>query len=103
MALFVLAQMHQKTNPEHVHIVDTFPVPVCHNIRIKRCKLYRDEAFRGYCASKKQYYFGLKVSVIVTENLCNYLPGPTKTEGEGAQFLTFLSPLSSPDRGQEER
>jgi hypothetical protein len=67
MALFVLAQMHQKTNPERVHIVDTFPVPVCHNIRIKRCKLYRDEAFRGYCASKKQYYFGLKVSVIVTE------------------------------------
>ncbi len=60
-ALFVLAQMHQKSNPDRVHVVDTFPVPVCHNIRIKRCKLYRDEAFRGYCASKKQYYFGLKV------------------------------------------
>ncbi|HEV2122331.1 MAG TPA: transposase, partial [Chloroflexota bacterium] len=27
----------------------------------------RGEAFRGYCASKKQYYFGLKVCVIVTE------------------------------------
>jgi 8-oxo-dGTP pyrophosphatase MutT (NUDIX family) len=67
MALFVLAQMHQKTNPERVHVVDTFPVPVCHNIRIRRCKLYREEAFRGYCASKKQYYFGLKASVIVTE------------------------------------
>jgi hypothetical protein len=66
-ALFVLAQIHQKTNPEQVHIVDTFPVPVCHNIRIRRCKLYRGEAFRGYCASKKQYYFGLKVCVIVTE------------------------------------
>ena len=66
-ALFVLAQMHQKSNPDRVHVVDTFPVPVCHNIRIKRCKLYRDEAFRGYCASKGQYYFGLKVSVIVTE------------------------------------
>ena len=66
-ALFVLAQMHQKSNPDRVHVVDTFPVPVCHNIRIRRCKLYRDEAFRGYCASKGQYYFGLKVSVIVTE------------------------------------
>ena len=66
-ALFVLAQIHQKTNPEQVHIVDTFPVPVCHNIRIRRCKLYRGEAFRGYCASKRQYYFGLKVCVIVTE------------------------------------
>ncbi len=67
LALFVLAQIHQRANPECVHVVDTFPVPVCHNIRIKRCKLYRDEAFRGYCASKKQYYFGLKVCVIVTE------------------------------------
>jgi len=67
MALFVLAQIHQRTNPERVHIVDTFPVPACHNIRIRRCKLYRGETFRGYCASKKQYYFGLKVSVIVTE------------------------------------
>lgn len=67
LALFVLAQIHQRANPERVHIVDTFPVPVCHNIRIRRCKLYRGEAFRGYCASKRQYYFGLKVSVIVTE------------------------------------
>ena len=67
MALFVLAQIHQRTNPERVHIVDTFPVPACHNIRIRRCNLYRGETFRGYCASKKQYYFGLKVSVIVTE------------------------------------
>jgi hypothetical protein len=67
MALSLLAQVHQSANPGRVHVVDTFPIPVCHNIRIKRCKLYRDEAFRGYCASKKQYYFGLKVSVIVTE------------------------------------
>jgi len=67
MALFVLAQIHQKTNAQRVHVVDTFPVPVCHNIRIRRCKLYRDQALRGYCASKKQYYFGLKASVIVTE------------------------------------
>jgi hypothetical protein len=71
LALSVLAQIHQKSNPERVHVVDTFPVPACHNIRIRirirRCKLYRGEAFRGYCASKKQYYFGLKVCLIVTE------------------------------------
>ncbi len=50
-----------------MHVVDTFPVPVCPNMRIKRCKIYRDEAFRGYCASKKEYFFGLKVCLIVTE------------------------------------
>jgi len=66
-ALHACAQVHQRVNPERLHIVDTFPLPVCRNIRIQRCRIYRDEAFRGYCASKKEYYFGLKVCVIVTE------------------------------------
>lgn len=67
-AVSVLAQVHQQSNPENLHIVDTLPVPVCRNIRIKRCKIYRDEgAHRGFCASKKEYFFGLKVCLIVTE------------------------------------
>jgi hypothetical protein len=59
--------MHQRTNPERLHIVDTFPVPVCRNIRIRRCKIYRDPAFRGYCASKREYFFGLKVCLIISQ------------------------------------
>jgi hypothetical protein len=66
-ALSVLAQFHEQANPEAVPLVDTFPVPVCRNIRIKRCKIYRDPGFRGYCASKKEYFFGLKGALIVTE------------------------------------
>lgn len=34
-ALSVLAPIHLTANPERVHVVDAFPVPVCHNIRIK--------------------------------------------------------------------
>lgn len=71
-ALYTVAQIHQHTNQhtnrDSFYIVDTFPLPVCRNIRIKRCRVYRDEAFRGYCASKKEYYFGLKVCVIVTQH-----------------------------------
>ena len=66
-ALSVLAQLHQQANRQGLHVVDTFPVPVCRNIRIRRCNIYRGEAFRGYCAAKKEYFFGLKVSLIVTE------------------------------------
>ena len=66
-ALFGLAQMHQKANRQNVHIVDTFPVPVCRNIRIRRCRIYRGRQFHGYCASKKEYFLGLKVCLIVTE------------------------------------
>ena len=48
--------------------MDTFPVPVCRNIRIKRCKIYKNtKTHRGYCASKKEYFYGLKVCLIVTE------------------------------------
>lgn len=67
-ALYVLAQMHQRTNFERLHIVDTCPVPVCRNIRIKRCRIYKGREFHGYCASKKEYFFGLKVCLIVTQS-----------------------------------
>ena len=67
LVLFVLSQMHQSANREGIHVVDTFPVPVCRNIRIRRCRIYRDKAFRGYCASKKEYFLGLKVCLLVTE------------------------------------
>jgi hypothetical protein len=46
--------------------VDSFPLPVCDNYRIGRCRLYQALAFRGYVASKKHYFYGLRVHVIVT-------------------------------------
>ena len=54
LALSVLAHIHQSAqsaNAHSLHIVDTFPVPVCRNIRIRRCRIYKGNAFRGYCAS----------------------------------------------------
>jgi hypothetical protein len=65
-ALAVLAAFHETANGEGIHLVDTFPIPVCRNIRIKRCKIYRGRPFRGYCSSKREYFFGLKGSLVVT-------------------------------------
>jgi hypothetical protein len=66
-ALYALAQIKQvKQNQSQTFLVDTFPVPVCRNIRIKRCKIYQNEAFRGYTASKKEYFYGIKVCLIVS-------------------------------------
>jgi hypothetical protein len=39
---------------------------VCDNIRIRRCRLYRSEAFRGYITSKKRFFYGLRLHVVVT-------------------------------------
>jgi hypothetical protein len=49
--------------------MDSFPVAVCENIRISRSKIFpKQEEYRGYIASKKQYFFGLRVHMITTTN-----------------------------------
>jgi len=62
-----------------MYILDSFPLAVCHNIRISRCKLLRGEVFRGFCASKHQYFYGVKVQVITTAGgipvECCFIPG----------------------------
>jgi hypothetical protein len=44
----VLKHLHWETR----YVLDSFPVPVCDNIRINRCRLVRDERYRGRIASK---------------------------------------------------
>lgn len=39
----------------------------CDNIRIACARLYRDEAYRGYIPSKRRYFYGLKVHLMVTQ------------------------------------
>jgi hypothetical protein len=48
--------------------MDTFPVGVCHNIRIGRCKLLQGEDYRGWNASKREYFYGFKAAVLSTED-----------------------------------
>ncbi len=70
-ALFhLLAQVHQKLNPSSHYAVDSLPVPVCDNIRIRRSRLYprrkMGDAFRGYVASKRRFFYGLRVHLVMT-------------------------------------
>jgi Transposase DDE domain len=48
----------------HSFAIDSCPLPVCKNIRIRRCQLVQGEAFRGYNASKREYFYGYKVHLI---------------------------------------
>lgn len=74
----ILAEGWKDLNEEQIYCLDTFPVPVCDNIRIRRAKIYQHERYRGYIASKKRYFYGLKVHILVTRT------------GEPVEF--FLSP-----------
>lgn len=49
-------------------IIDSFPLAVCKNIRIMRSKLVRGESYRGFNASKREFYYGYKASLITCEN-----------------------------------
>jgi hypothetical protein len=55
---------------ERDYVVDSPPVAVCDNIRIKRCRIHprreHGEAFRGYIASKRRYFYGLRVHLVVS-------------------------------------
>ena len=48
-------------------VIDSFPVPVCHNVRMKRCKILEGTEFLGFNAAKQTYFHGFKVHVIITE------------------------------------
>jgi hypothetical protein len=57
-------------NLEHAkhYALDTFPMPVCENIRANRSKLAPEKTYRGYTASKRQYFHGLKLHLVTTDS-----------------------------------
>jgi hypothetical protein len=84
MPLFhVLANLGHQSNTERLYIIDSFPLPVCDNIRIRRCRRYQGEAWRGYQASKRRYFYGLKIHLMVT------------AQGQPVEF--FLTPGADSD------
>jgi hypothetical protein len=49
-----------------VFIMDSMPLPVCKRVRARRCKKVRGKAFCGYCAAKKEKFFGWRLHLICT-------------------------------------
>ncbi len=62
----LLGKMWKTLNADSIYIIDSVPISVCDNIRIRCSKIYRDEKYRGYTASKKRYFHGLKIHLMVT-------------------------------------
>ncbi len=81
--LYVLGETWKELNEHSIYILDSFPVASCDNYRIYRSKRYQGEVWRGYQASKRRYFYGLKIHVLVTEH------------GQPVEF--FLTPGSYSD------
>jgi Transposase DDE domain len=49
-----------------VCVIDRLPVPVCRRVRARRCKKVRGREYCGYCAAKKEKFFGWRLHLICT-------------------------------------
>lgn len=86
LTLFAVLGEHWKgLNATSVYIIDSFPIASCDNIRIPRSRRYRGDDYRGYIASKRRYFYGLRRHLMVTTN------------GQPVEF--FLLPGAASDTG----
>jgi hypothetical protein len=71
--------------------LDSFPVAVCDNIRISRCKLLQGEAFRGKHVAMRRFFYGVRVQVLtlagVPVEFC-LVPG-SEHDSQSLQKLPF--------------
>lgn len=49
-----------------VFLIDSMPVPVCRRARARRSHKLRGKAFCGFCAAKKEKFFGWRLHLICT-------------------------------------
>ncbi|MBI1923614.1 IS982 family transposase [Candidatus Poribacteria bacterium] len=61
-----LGEAIKQISPTTEYLLDSFPIEICDNIRISRNKIIGDEAYRGYIASKKRYFYGVRVHLLTT-------------------------------------
>lgn len=47
-------------------VIDSLPVPVCRRVRARRCGKVRGRAYCGYCAAKKEKFFGWRLHLVCT-------------------------------------
>lgn len=76
----LLGNLWKHWNEHSIYVLDSFPVAACDNDRIPRARRSRGEGWRGYQASKKRYFYGLKLHLMVT--------------GSGQPVEFFLTPGS---------
>ncbi len=84
--MFALLVEHwQALNSESLYLIDSFPIARCDTIRSTRSRRDRGEAYHGYLASKRRYFYGRRLHLVST---------PT-----GAPVELFVRPGADNDTG----
>lgn len=53
--------VREQVAPQALYLADTFPLPVCKRVCMKRCQKVKREAYLGYCEAKWEGFFGYKL------------------------------------------
>jgi hypothetical protein len=61
-----------------IFVIDSMPLPVCRRARAGRCKKARGAGYCGYCAAKREKFFGWRLHLIISPDgvpvSCDLLP-----------------------------
>lgn len=64
----ILAQLSKPQEGDDFYIVDGVPLQICKFARAKRSKIFAGQASFGYCAAKKETFFGFKGHLVITDD-----------------------------------
>jgi len=65
-AFKLLSEVFYQVAKSDIYSVDSFPVEVCKLERASNCNIYAHTDMKGYNASKKRFFYGFKVHMVVT-------------------------------------
>ncbi len=105
--LHLLGQVWKNLHQAQAYALDTFPLPACENIRAPRSRLFPGRAYRGFIPSKRVYFHGLKLHLLVDDR--KFVHEVNLTPGSWHDLTSLLLlPLDLPegaelylDRGYE--
>ena len=91
--LLVVSLLGEMLASGNVFVIDTMPVPVCKRVRAARCRKVQGDDYLGYCASKRDFYFGWQLHLV-----CDAAGVPVSFELLPAKWdeLTLVQDLLSP-------
>jgi len=88
----LLSRLWKDLHQAQEYALDTFPLPTCENIRAQRSRLTPGRVYRGYIPSKRVYFHGFKLHLLVDDRLFVHEVGLTPGSAHDLNAL-FLLPL----------
>src|SRR5512135_1573316 len=69
MTMFrLLGETWKELNSQSIYIIDSYPIAACDIYRVIRSRRYTGKVWRGRQASKRRFFYGIKIHIMVTEH-----------------------------------